>query len=190
MRLTWRGCFLWDHRPFNRIRRIKRPLIASQCEETTQPRLAMVPRCTSDAMPPVNFGEEIRRVHRAKVPQRDLLQIWRKVRFPGRLIFRHRRRLTIFAGPRQPMSLGKFGNRQCALGPDLPAIDRPQDFLSQTLQVFFSTVLVTNGGQPLALLLSDDLTILDDVIPIPQEPTSAFFEDESFLRHETFSLPY
>src|SRR4029077_16052090 len=65
-----------------------------------------------------------------------------------------------------------------------------QDFLSQTLQVLFSTVLVTNWGQPLALLLSDNLTVLDDVIPIPQEPTSALFEDESFLAHETFSLPY
>ena len=68
----------------------------------------MVQRCTSDAMSLVNFGEEIRRVHRAKVPQRDLLQIWRKVRFPGRLIFRDRRRLAVFAHPGQPMVLAKF----------------------------------------------------------------------------------
>jgi hypothetical protein len=88
------------------------------------------------------------------------------------------------------MVIGKFSNGQCAFRPDLPTIDRRQELISQTMQVFPCPVLITNRSQPPALLFASHLAVLKHIVAIPQKPAPVLFEEVSFLRHENCSLRY
>lgn len=108
MCLIWRRRFLGDHRPFDRIRRIKSPSISGQREETAQASLAMLQRRAFDFMLAVNLDEQIGRIRRPKIPQRDFLQVRSKVNTPNRFISCDRRWLAVFAHPGQPMILWQW----------------------------------------------------------------------------------